>query len=452
MNIHDDAEAVPTHSRSHVVLLADVLDLAIDASALRRLILEGASTEEYRLYWPIPSDRMVFSGPWDGGNPEYAKKSMTPADGYMPAAWTPRPNVRFVRLAPKVAQQFLATKSYIQDPIFESDFKDGLFIPDDVSVSSGLFAVTAFSAHLRLSHPACLDRVSERGVPSSSVEIRFHEIYIDKSTRDHIRGHLQEQLSASPATHVATATEVTEATLAITERAETVSVGTDKTSATTNADPGLKSVESGDPYELKGRSDGVYVLYKTAERCAGNHAFGSASKAQDRQDIALETFNQLLDEMAKGSDNEKARRRSLQQLFTSTRLKYALYLIDPEFDHNRGRSLDQRCEWPPAAGKDFLAQPDERRQVFVTDMLALIVGGTEQWLNFSANLPAAGGTKQAALQHWLEDHGLTGSDELKTAFAVIVWGRAGGSIPTPPKFAKPSTSRARVEAERRASR
>lgn len=204
------------------------------------------------------------------------------------------------------------------------------------------------------------------------------------------------------------------------------------------------------------------MLYRTAERCALHPEFISASKAANDKEatakakewkkIALETFNQLLGEMAKASDEENQLQRKLQSLFGATRLNYALHLIDPGYNHNNGRPAGERGKWPPAMGEEFLAQPDARRQEFVTPMLALIIGGAEYWLQIATEAPAGRTTKQQALQQWLEDRGLTGRQELETAFAVIAWKSNVDSMPTPPKFAKPSTSRGQAAVARPASR
>jgi hypothetical protein len=196
-----------------------------------------------------------------------------------------------------------------------------------------------------------------------------------------------------------------------------------------------KNVGDDDPYDLKGSCDGAYVLYLTAARCARNPVFVGASKPDERKKIAHDTFDQLLDEMAKGGNEERTRQKSLRRLYRSTRLDFALHLIDPEYDPNRGLPKKKWREWPTAKGKKFLAQPDTPRQQFMTDMLALIIGGAEFWQKLEDQTRDENTAKNKVLEQWLVEHGLVGVGELQTAFAVITWN--GQNSQKPPKFAKP---------------
>jgi hypothetical protein len=212
----------------------------------------------------------------------------------------------------------------------------------------------------------------------------------------------------------------------------------------------VKASEVDDPYELKGRSDGVYILYRTTQHCAKNPEF-SSDDVSKRHRIALTTFEQLLEEMSKGDDVENKRYKNLQKLYGPTRLNHALVLIDPKYNPRNGiKGGLTRADWPPVKGKSFLAQPDDRRKPFVSDMLALIIGGVETWIDLGANFPE-GQTKQQVLLAWLLDHGVANVGQLKTVFAAICW-NGSGAIPTPPKSAPPSPSNAPLATKSQKSR
>ena len=433
MSIQDDAETGRTSSRTSVFLLTNVLNQASDPRALRNVILEGVSNKTYRLYWPVPADRIAFSRSNDRSDPHY-RKPMSFWDERNPEAWTRRPDVKFVGLLPNLAQHFLEITSIFQHPVFELNFEGGLFIPDDLSVSSQLFEATEFTTQLRLSHPDRLDRVTDQGTPSSMVEIKFHELYLDENTLNHVRGYLQDLPSASAATSTATSPTHTEAPPEITEPAATAAAVAGTTPPTTLTEESAHNARTDDPYELKGRSDAVYVLYLTAARCAHNQAFKEELNPKKRRVIAKSVFDELLNEMMNGSDEERALQKRLRTLFGKIRLRSALILIDPEYSPNAGQDEKNWVDdWPPAQGKAFLAEPDQRRQPFVTDMLRLIICGVDQWLSLKTTPPPDGGTQQEALGQWLVAHGVIRTQGFRTAFAVITG--SDSSIPSLPKYA-----------------
>lgn len=418
--------------------LWDVLNQAKNWNELCKWFINHAGSGRYQMYWKVPSGYTVLSGahsPFDFG--------LSTSSPQLPAAWSVLPKVKFVRLAPgvveKVARQAYLEGSNAKPPVWIDRFLGGLSVPDDVSMPGGLLyeaLPVTVELHIASANPTATNAWE-------MMDVLATQVFVDDSVYDEIRQQLKDAPSAEDhadqsKTATASATTHPEA-----QRTPAVAASVDPLGDATNID---------DPYELKGRSDGVYTLYLTAERCARNPAFKQELNSKIRREIAHKVFDQMLNEMAMGGEAESLIQKKLRQLFTAIRLNHALRLIDPEYDHNSGRAKHQCDEWPPAPGKAYLARPDQRRLKFVSAMLALIIGGTEQWLKFSSKLPAAGGTKQAALQQWLQDHGLTGTDELKTAFAVIAWSSAGGSIPTPPKYTKQSTSRVRADAERRASR
>jgi hypothetical protein len=435
MSIHDDVRAAGTPVRIRLVLLSDVLDQASDTGSLRNAVLDGALKGKYQLYWPIPIGQLAYSGPvkeagWQRPflNVDYRTFREAPI---------PRPNIKYLQIGAKEIQHFLqvyALPWMFQVPISNSEFKDGLFIPDDLSLSSGLFEVTKFSTQIYLLDPACNENGdgTYRDTRKNSVEIRFSNLYVDERTRDDLLAQFQHLSNPSLAAITAENAEDKEELSVITAQAAQASADGNPGVEDDGSQPKLEVDE--DPYELKGRSDGVYILYKIAERCSLDHAFADAENADDRYQIATTIFNQLLDEMAQGSDSDNERQKKLRSLLRDTRLGLALKLISPTYVHGSGvAGKVRREEWPPAMGKALLAEPDERRQKFVTDMLAIILRGVQYWSDYDGKV-ADGVTKQELLKQWLEDHGVTGVGELTTAFTLIAW-NGNGSIPTPPKSA-----------------
>jgi hypothetical protein len=259
------------------------------------------------------------------------------------------------------------------------------------------------------------------------------QVFVDDRVLDEISTHLGNTISAAVSTNTATTT-----------RAATHAHGTEppkaiEASATAeNVDPAETSISNDDPYDLKDRFSAVYVLYRTAELCAHDPEFKQTLNPRDRRKIAHGVFERVLNAMPNSNDAEIQRQKELRQLFSQTRLEHALRLIDPDYDHNSGRSADQQIEWPPACGKEFLAQQVGRRPQFVSYVLALIIWGAAKWLAWNTQPPSDGQAKSIALQQWLEEHGLTGESELKTSFGVITSNR--GRAQLPPKYVKQPTS------------
>lgn len=456
----------PTRQTSRVSLarLIGLMEKVKNEDELRAWIFDRVLAKKYNIYWQLPRGMFAFS--WMGEEAWIGEKSQTMqlrphTDSEM---WQERPEVRFVRLDKELAEKFRNNER-----IRVLSFLDGLFIPNDVAANTGLLEATDFSGRLRVSHashpaphaqidsvyksPELFEDVNAIHPDQDFAKVYFIDLYVEDSIREDIRNNFNDSPSQ----------EITPYMRALDQKPGYNSGKhryTDYLACDTNAvvqpesasiNPEKEPIEDGDPYELKGHCDSVYMLYLTTERCSRNPAFVGASKPDERKKIAHETFDQLLNEMMKGDGDQCARKSKLSDLFKQTRLNYALRLIDPEYDHNRGRPEEDRGEWPPELGKEFLAQPDTLRRQFVTPVLALIIGGAKHWQQLAT--PSAGSpTKQQALQQWLEDHGLTGTDELKTAFALIAWyGANSKNIPIPPKFAKPSTSRDQAAGARRAS-
>jgi hypothetical protein len=433
----DRDDAVHVNPRVGLIQLKELLDQANKPHELRRWIFERAEHELCRVYFPLPW--LVFAFPGPEGCASVCLQTPTETN---PDMWKERNEIKFVRLAPKVAGQF-RDRGRIDVPYFP----DGLFVPRDVSVDSGLLEATTFSTWLHVLNTLYLAPIGEASHPDQNVRdcvtITVNDLFVEDSVRDDVHNHFDGSPPTEPnAFEIARGTKPTSRP-SVAKPAVAATTLTDAVPEALTTAPESTDVRADDPYGLKGRSDGVYMLYLTAERCSTDPEFVSASKPDDRRKIARETFEQLLTEVASRGRDERARKSKLSDLFGKTRLNYALHLIDPEYDHNNGRPLEERGKWPPAMGEEFLAQPDARRQDFVTPMLALIIGGAEYWLQLAKESPAGRTTKQQALQQWLEDHGLTGRQELETVFAVIAWKSDVDSIPTPPKFAKPSRSRGR---------
>jgi hypothetical protein len=425
--------AKPT-TRIRLVLLKDLIDRANDSDALRKWIFEHASRDLCRIYWPIEWRLCAFSGPGENvgpfDGPMTTRVSMLETNSNN---WIARPEVKFVRIASRLAEQFSDRRR-----VLISIFPDGLFLSDDVTGTSKLLEATAFTARIRVSLHTQLAPVAETNGTSdqdlwNAVEVDFNELHVEDSVGDYIHDNFVD-IPDTADTPYKLATRNNQApksnaTKAAIDAAKNSHAVTDVASEA----PDTSVVEDPDPYGLKGRCDGVYALYLTARRCAMNPAISSAAKAHERLDIALECFKHVLAEMAGAGEQENTRQKMLLKFFGKTRLKNALHLIHPEYDHHNGRSKDG--EWPPPAGKKFLAQPDPRRQSFVSDMLALIIGGAEYWLNIKPSSLAEDETKQSDLQTWLVKRGANGREELQTSFAMITW--KNGRFQTPPKYDKP---------------
>lgn len=437
----EHVDATQTKPPICLVPLKKLLDKANKPFELRRWIFEQAGRELCRVYVPLPPFWFAFPEP-EGG----ASVSMQTSSEANPNAWKKQAEIKFVRLAPKDAEQF--GKRGRMDVYH---FPDGLFVPNDVSVDSGDFESTTFSGWLRVSSTlAGGPSYSDQNV-QNFLTIMVNDLFVEDSVRNDVRSHFDDSPPTQPLPLDIACGKKLVSHSSVDEPTVPTPQSTDAIPPVVTTLPENTDVIADDPYGLKGRCDGVYVLHLTAERCSKDPNFVGASKPSERKKIAHGKFADLLDEMAKGSNEDNARQKRLRQLYGATRLNYALRLIDREFDHNAGRTADDRGEWPPSVGKEFLADPDPRRQEFVTPMLALIIGGAEYWLQL-AQPPAGSPTKQQALQRWLIDHGITGTDELKTAFAMIAWNGNVNSIPSPPKFAKPSTSRDQTAGARRVSR
>jgi hypothetical protein len=448
MTSHKLIDANNPSLRTRVFLLSDVLDQSGDTRALRSAILEGACTGKYQIYYAIPPDRLVYSGPGNSAHPRYVEPG---EDGEyeVPATWIARPNVKYVRPSQKVIEQFLQmdAKKSPQREVFEKEFEDGLIIPDDVSASSGLFEVTRYSARLSVSYPACLDLEFYQNNPMANyLELNFRAIYVDENTRDEIIRELPNSSKASP--HTTSTTVFNDLAKAIAVPKQIASAATDTLPTATASVPDAKSDFSDDPYELKKRSDGVYILYRMAERY--EQTFAEATNASERSLIAPKALDQLLEDMASEGDIDIERRKDLRRLFGKTRLKSAINLINPKRDHNNGLVAKDRTEvWPTPTGAEFLVRFG-KRPAFINKTLALIIGGVGQWCDFDPKY-AGEKTKQAALRQWLENHGLTNKNEIEPAYTLISGSRADSSHTTP-KSLPPSPSNARLAKKSQKSR
>jgi len=408
--VSQPVDAEPSQSRIRLVPIQELLSQVSDSCDLEEWIFKQASQGLCRLYWPIPWDRCAFSAPSYEDEPDdQGLKAWT--------YWKQRPEVKFARVDPKFAEQISTQyRAYI------SSFPDGLFVPGDVTADSGVLQPTAFKVCIRVSLHTQLTPPAD-----DANEVTRDKLYVDESFLTQVRAHFDDTSSASAAHYTTTVPTGMVSASIRTESPEIVGRTASPTQADTNTQLESSPADGDDPYRLKGRVDAVYLLYRIAERCAHHPEYKCAPSSEKRKKIAKEVFEQLLGEMGTSTSG-----RQMRRLFGKTRLNYALHLINPDFDHIRGRPEEKRTDWPPALGKSLLAQPDERRRQFVTDMLRLIIGGAEQWLSFDAS-PPANITKHQALRQWLEDHGITGAQELKETFAIITWN--GKSPQTPPRFA-----------------
>jgi hypothetical protein len=409
----------------------DVINRVESRSELCKWLFNHAGSETCQMYWPVPEGSFVLciSHLKNSGRGTSISQVEGPA---LPEIGMPLLEVKFVRLSPHVVQMVAseaARHNMFQGlDISDKRFFGGLSVMEDGSDTSGPYQSLPSSVELRITSAslASTDALGE-------IEIKYPGTYIDETVYQHIGAFLRD--APNDAVEVKSVVSNVGADAHSGERRGISAVASNPSetvSLTTITKSQVDPIATDDPYKMKGRSDGVYILYKTAERCSLDLAFVNAGNADERYRIATTIFYQLLDEMAKGSDSGNERQKKLRRLFGKTRLESALKLIRPTYDHNSGLGEDERCEeWPPAMGKALLAEPDERRQKFVTDMLAIILRGVEHWSDSDAKL-ANGVTKQGLLKKWLEDHGVTRVSELTTAFTLIAW-NGNGSIPIPPK-------------------
>lgn len=446
----EPSESVRSASRVRLVPLNDLVQQVDNEDEFRVWIFDRVARGECNIYWRVLWPLCAFFDRRD--EVSFSLRARPDTD---PDMWKERPDVRFVRLTTRDAQQFKNL-----DVVSVVSFRDGLFVPEDVAANTGLLEAINFSGKVRVSDPS-------RPAPETPIDSAYHskqdaikvlltELYVEDSVRDDIRDHFDDSPSQEITPFMLACglkpgwnSKTSRGVEVKPRQADVTSPSVETVPVAAPPQSDSKHASEGDPYQLQGRCDGVYMLYLIAKRCSMDPKFVSASKSSERKELARKAFARLLNEMAEGGDDQRIRKSKLSDLFRKTRLNYALRLIDPQFNHELGREKEQ-LEWPTPQGKALLAQPDTRRQAFVTDMLRLIMGGAEYWLDIRATRPANGGTNGAALQQWLEDHGLTGVEELKTAFAAITWN--GQTFQIPPKFAKQPTSRGRTAGARRASR
>lgn len=417
-------DAAPSRSRVRLVPLADLLGQANDAHALEKWLFQQASQGLCRLYWPIPWNRCAFSGPFDKDIPlDRGLERWPTRDETNPDCWKERPEVKYVRIAAKFSERISARfRAYVLL------FRDGLFVPSDVTADSGLLEPTTFKARIRVSmHTQPAPRTSTLGCDQAppyledtddATLVTRDNIYVEEGMWEQARAYLKQpsSLSATALAHI----EAIQIEHPSTATAAAIRVQHADGPATGECmDTVAAASYVTDPFKLRGRADGLYVLYLTAQRCAANPAYRNATKPEERKKFAKQAFDQVLAGIA--DDSVSKLQVGMHKLYGKTRLNYALRLIDPAYDHNRGRPKGQWLDWPPGPGRALVDQPDERRQDFVTDMLRLLIGGAEQWLRYKEVPPVGHSTKSKALKHWLIEHGITGSGEVKTAFAVITW-------------------------------
>jgi hypothetical protein len=429
----DHASDAPHWPLIRVTPFWDVFNQAKSKRQLCEWLSEHADSEMFQMYWPVPNGSVVLcmSHVSDSRSRDAISQVERPE---LPRIGMPLPEVKFVRLSPYVVQLVMREAAhqnmFQQSRIRDDGFFGGLSVMEDYSDASGPYQ--------------SLPSLVELGITSASlastdalemIDIVPPRTYIDECVYQHIGAFLREAPNDAVEVKSVVSNLGTNAPSGKRREVSVVASNPSETvSLTTIRERQVDPIANDDPYKLKGRSDGVYILYKIAERCSLDHAFADAENADDRYRIATTIFDQLLDEMAQESDSDNERQKKLRRLFLKTRLRSALKLIRPTYDHNSGLGeVERREEWPPAMGKALLAEPDERRQKFVTDMLAIILRGVQHWSDYDANL-AEGVTRREALKQWLEDHGVTGKGQLPTAFAVIAW-NGTGSIPTPPKSA-----------------
>lgn len=370
---------------------------------------------------------MVRSGAHSPFDSYLGAHDLTAASPPLPPAWSLLPKVEFVRLAPsivkQVARQAYRTGTFIKPGVSADRFPGGLSTPDDVSLRDGQYETLPFNLelHIASTDPAAINAWEK-------MDVFFPQVFVDDSVYQEISALLEDTLTSVDKSG---RTEIAQALAASHPEAHespVIAAGDDPQAA--SDDPQLNGTTPDDPYELKGRSDGVYILYKTAEQCARNAAFSEMEPA-DRRKFAEEIFENLLGEMAQGGAEERDRQSKLRGFFKKKRRYLAFRLIDPQYHPNEGKSESEWIDWPTSQGKAFLDQPDERRQGFVSEMLALMLGGTEYWLSLEKQEDPAAPTRRLALMLWLKYRGVIRTEQLRTTFEVIAW--EGNGVPKLPE-------------------
>ena len=418
-----------------VTRLWDVLNRAKSWGKLCEWLFNHTASDGCQMYWPVPEESFVrcsshLNNIGLGASTRRLERPPLPKIGM------PLLEVKFVRLSPqvvqKVAREAASESIFQQASISEDRFLGGLSMMEHFRDASGPYEALPYCVELRIT--------SANWVSTNTwerMEINPAHVYIDDRVYEHVAPLLKE--APNVAIDV-TSTVPNPGSDAPSGEGHEVSVvvpnSNDPLSPATTKESQEDAIESDDPYELKGRSDAVYALYLTAARCAQNQAFGQEINRKKRREIAYKVFHQLLDEMEKGTDDERALQKRLKAFLSGERLKHALLRIDPKYDINSGIPKSERVEdWPPAPAKAFLAQPDDRRQGFVTPVLALLITGVQHWSTLMAQMPLQWSGNQQLLLQWLEEYGLVGVQTRETSFEVIVW--SGHSVPHAPTSVEP---------------
>lgn len=421
------SDGTPSPSRVRLVPLEALLDRASDRQELEWWTLKQASQGQCRIYWQVPWDRCAFSGPFDEDIPVDRGLTAWPTrDETLPACWKARPEVKFVRIGGKFMES-LAKNCYA----YPLSFPDGLYVPGDVTHDSGVLAPTTYKVRIRISlHTTPAPRTDSSGsdvapaylVGTAEVpEVDRRALWVEEG----LVAELDPYFQGSPLPSIVLTVAKEADPICSVEPASTASASVSPTKS-------RNFVGEADPYRLSERAPALYALYTTSRLCASAPDYKSAATSAKRRKVAKETLSQQLTEI-EASGARTPQTRNIRRLFGKTRIASAIRLIDIHYDHNCGREKRNWIEWPTLQGKAILDEHDDRRKTFVTDILRLMIAGADFWHELSLSPPLHGSTKQQALQLWLEEHGFIGTDELKTAFAIITWNGQAPQIP--PKFA-----------------
>jgi len=172
-----------------------------------------------------------------------------------------------------------------------------------------------------------------------------------------------------------------------------------------------------DPYYLRNRAPGVYVLYRAAA-----NFYEPLNKAKNHEETTRIK-----------SDIKLSLGRKVPKLYTETNAAQAVKLINPRSRRGSGLSPELKKTFKPF-DVDRLTKPDFKltymQGSFVTDALALILYTTDWWRNECAKHEAAKAenkdvvAKRPPLKHLvekLEELGFYGKDELKAVARIVMW-------------------------------
>lgn len=123
----EPSESVRSASRVRLVPLNDLVQQVDNEDEFRVWIFDRVARGECNIYWRVLWPLCAFFDRRD--EVSFSLRARPDTD---PDMWKERPDVRFVRLTTRDAQQFKT-----HDAVKVAYFEQGLFLPDDVAANTG---------------------------------------------------------------------------------------------------------------------------------------------------------------------------------------------------------------------------------------------------------------------------------------------------------------------------